>query len=51
MKEGDIIYIIGAYCSLFHGRKVLYSSAKGAVYRTRDFFMVADLGGKNFSED
>jgi hypothetical protein len=30
---------------------VLYTSSRGAVYRLRDFMMVADVMGPNFSED
>ena len=50
LKPGDIVYIMGSYTSIFQGRMVLYQSAKGGVYRLRDFFFAYSNSGANMSE-
>ena len=50
LRPGDIVYLSGAYTSLFKDHMVLYQSAKGGVYRLRDFFFVYDPAGPNMSE-
>ncbi len=50
LRPGDIVYLSGAYTSLFKDHMVLYQSAKGGVYRLRDFFFVFDPNGPNMSE-
>jgi hypothetical protein len=50
LKPGDIVYLSGAYTSLFKDHMVLYQSAKGGVYRLRDFFYIYDPAGPNMSE-
>ena len=41
-KPGDIIYMNGAYTSLYKGMLVLYQGKKGMVHRLRDFFFLFD---------
>eukprot|EP00831_Metopus_contortus_P018566 TRINITY_DN17926_c0_g1_i2.p1 TRINITY_DN17926_c0_g1~~TRINITY_DN17926_c0_g1_i2.p1 ORF type:complete len:163 (+),score=23.64 TRINITY_DN17926_c0_g1_i2:180-668(+) len=36
---GDIVYMDGAYASLFRGTLVLYTGKKGSVFRAGHFFM------------
>ena len=50
LRLGDIVYLSGAYTSIFKDHMVLYQSAKGEVYRMRDFFFVFDQSGPNMSE-
>ena len=50
LKPGDIVYLSGAYTSIFKDHMVLYQSAKGGVYRLRNFFFVFDPSGPNMSE-
>lgn len=50
LKLGDIVYLMGAYTSVYKDRMVLYQSQKGGVYRLRDFFFVFNNTGPNMSE-
>ena len=50
IKPGDIIYLAGAYTSIYKDHMVLYQSAKGGVYRLQEFFMVFANSGPNMSE-
>ena len=51
LKCGDIVYIMGGYTGIFNGRMVLYQSARGGVYKLRDFFFPFNLSKcKNMSE-
>ena len=50
MKPGDIVYLSGAYTSIFKDHMVLYQSAKGGAYRLREFYYVFDPMGPNMSE-
>ena len=42
LKPGEIIYMNGAYTSLYKDMLVLYQGKKGMVYRLRDFFFSFD---------
>ena len=46
LKPGDIVFLIGAYTNIYNSKMVLYQSAKGGVYRLRDFFYVFDASFK-----
>lgn len=50
LNPRDIVYLSGAYTSIFKDHMVLYQSAKGGVYRLRDFFYAFDPAGPNMSE-
>ncbi len=38
-KPGDIIYMEGAYVSLYRGNMILYTGKKASIYRVGKFFM------------
>ena len=38
-KSGDIVYMEGAYASLYQGNMVLYTGKKASIYRIGKFFM------------
>lgn len=50
LRPGDVVYLYGAYTSIFKDHMVLYQSAKGVMYRLRDFHYVFDPAGPNMSE-
>ena len=51
IKTGDIVFLLGAYTSVYKDRMVLYQSQRGGLYRLRDFYYVLGAGGvPNMSE-
>ena len=51
IKTGDIVFLLGAYTSVYKDRMVLYQSQRGGLYRLRDFYFVLGAGGvPNMSE-
>ena len=45
IKTGDIVFLLGAYTSVYKDRMVLYQSQRGGLYRLRDFYFVLGAGG------
>ena len=51
LKSGDIVFLLGAYTSVYKDRMVLYQSQRGGLYRLRDFYFILGAGGvPNMSE-
>eukprot|EP00347_Sterkiella_histriomuscorum_P006459 403352696 len=50
IKPGDIIFLMNAYTSIYKDHMVLYQSARGGVYRIRDFYYIFNNSGPNMSE-
>ena len=50
LRPGDIVYLMGAYTSLYKDKMVLYQSQRGGLYRLRSFYFVFNMGAPNMSE-
>ena len=47
---GDIVFLMGAYTSVYKDKMVLYQSQRGGLYRLRSFYFVLGVGTPNMSE-
>jgi hypothetical protein len=50
LAQGDIVFLMAAYTSLYKDKMVLYQSQRGGLYRLRNFFFVLGVGIPNMSE-
>ena len=50
LNPGDIVFLIGAYTSVYKDRMVLYQSQRGGLYRLRDFYFIQGVAIPNMSE-